>query len=51
VRYYLERLGGYSPPLARALVRGARAARVADRIWAPDFRDRMAVIARAPEGG
>jgi SAM-dependent methyltransferase len=49
VRYYLERLGGYSPPLARALVRGARAARVADRMWAPDFRDRMAVIARAPD--
>jgi SAM-dependent methyltransferase len=48
VRYYLERLGGYSPPLARAFVRAARAARVAERMWAPDFRDRMAVIARAP---
>lgn len=48
VRYYLERIGGYSPPLARLLVRGARAAGVADRMWAPDFRDRMAVIARAP---
>ena len=48
VRYYLARAGGYSPPLARALVRGARAAGVADRMWAPDFRDRMAVIARAP---
>ena len=24
VRYYLERIGGYSPALARALVRGAR---------------------------
>jgi SAM-dependent methyltransferase len=48
VRYYLERVGGYSPPVARALVSGARAARVADRMWAPDFRDRMAVIARAP---
>ncbi|MBA3328124.1 MAG: class I SAM-dependent methyltransferase [Solirubrobacterales bacterium] len=48
VRYYLERVGGYSPPVARALVRGARTARVADRMWAPDFRDRMAVIARAP---
>jgi SAM-dependent methyltransferase len=51
MRYYLERLGGYSPPLARALVRAARAARVAEGIWAPDFRDRMAVIARAPEAG
>jgi SAM-dependent methyltransferase len=49
VRYYLERVGGYSPALARVLVRGARAARLADRMWAPDFRDRMAVIARAPE--
>ena len=49
VRYYLERVGGYSPALARLLVRGARAARLADRMWAPDFHDRMAVIARAPE--
>jgi SAM-dependent methyltransferase len=49
VRYYLERVGGYSPPLARGLVRAAGAAGVADRMWAPDFRDRMAVIARAPE--
>jgi SAM-dependent methyltransferase len=48
VRYYLERVGGYSPPVARALVRGARAARGADRMWAPDFRDRMAVVARVP---
>ena len=48
VRYYLERVGGYSPVVAKMLVRGARAARVADRMWAPDFRDRMAVIARAP---
>jgi SAM-dependent methyltransferase len=48
VRYYLERVGGYSPVVARVLVGGARAAGVADRMWAPDFRDRMAVIARAP---
>ena len=48
VRYYLERIGGYSPALARALVRGAQAAGVAERIWAPDFRDRMAVVARRP---
>jgi len=51
VRYYLERVGGYSPPVAKALVRGAQAVRVADRMWAPDFRDRMAVIARAPGPG
>ena len=49
VRYYLERVSGYSPTLARALVRGARAASLADRMWAPDFHDRMAVIARAPD--
>jgi SAM-dependent methyltransferase len=48
VRYYLQRVGGYSPPLARLLVAAARTARVADRMWAPDFRDRMGVIARAP---
>ena len=49
VRYYLERVGGYSPGLARGLVRAASGARLADRMWAPDFRDRMAVVARAPE--
>ena len=48
VRYYLERIGGYSPLAAKLLVRGAQTARVADRMWAPDFRDRMAVVARAP---
>lgn len=46
VRYYLERIGGYSPPLSRALVSGAERARMAGRMWAPDFRDRMSVIAR-----
>jgi SAM-dependent methyltransferase len=46
VRYYLERIGGYSPPLSRALVGAAGAAGAADAIWAPDFRDRMAMIAQ-----
>lgn len=46
VGYYLSRIEGYSKPAGRALVRGARAAGVADRMWAPDFRDRMFVIAR-----
>lgn len=46
VRYYLQRVEGYSRPLAAALGRGAALAGAADRIWAPDFRDRMAVIAR-----
>lgn len=45
VRYYLERLEGYAPPVSRALVRAAELARVADRLWAPDFRDRMLVLA------
>lgn len=46
VRYYLDRLRGYSPGAARALVAGARRVGVADRMWAPDFRDRMGVVAR-----
>lgn len=46
VGYYLERAGGYSRALAGALTAGARAAGIADRMWAPDFRDRMALIAR-----
>jgi SAM-dependent methyltransferase len=46
VGYYLDRIGGYSRPIARGLVGAARATRVIDRMWAPDFRDRMLVIAR-----
>jgi SAM-dependent methyltransferase len=45
VRYFMMRVGGYSQPLSRALVAGAGAIGVADRIWAPDFRDRMVAIA------
>jgi hypothetical protein len=48
VRYYAERLAGYSPPVARLLVRSAQAAGVEDRLWTPDFRDRMGFIARPP---
>lgn len=48
VGYYLERVGGYSPAVAKALVGAASAAGVADEMWAPDFRDRMAVIAGSP---
>jgi SAM-dependent methyltransferase len=47
VRYYLEKGGGYAPRLSRFLVRGAEAISLAERMWAPDFRDRMTVIARA----
>ena len=51
VRYYLERARGYSRPAASALVGAASALGVADRMWAPDFRDRMAVVARGPAPG
>jgi len=46
VAYYLGRIEGYSRPLGRGLVGAARAANLAERMWAPDFRDRMAVTAR-----
>jgi SAM-dependent methyltransferase len=51
VRYYLDRIGGYSPPVARGLVRGAELVGVAERMWGPDFRDRIAVIARVGDLG
>jgi SAM-dependent methyltransferase len=52
IRYYLDRLRGYSPSLARAAVGMAERARLADRLVTPDFRDRMAVVARRqPPGG
>ena len=50
VRYYLERLEGYSKPVAGAAVAVAERARMADRLVWPDFRDRMAVVARGPAG-
>ncbi|MGI9082321.1 MAG: hypothetical protein ACR2FZ_08585, partial [Thermoleophilaceae bacterium] len=46
VRYYLERLAGYSEPVATGAVAVAERLRVADRLVWPDFRDRMAVVAR-----
>jgi SAM-dependent methyltransferase len=48
VRYYLDRAGGYSETLAHALVRLAERVGVAERLWAPDFRDRMAAVASRP---
>lgn len=53
VRYYLDRIAGYSPALAGGLVAGATKAGLAERIWAPDFGDRMLVVARvgAETGG
>jgi SAM-dependent methyltransferase len=46
VRYYLQRIDGYSDAIATGLVKVATRAGVAERMWAPDFGDRMAVIAR-----
>jgi SAM-dependent methyltransferase len=46
VGYYLDRVGGYSPALSRALVTAGRVAGVAEREWTPDFRDRFEVVAR-----
>jgi SAM-dependent methyltransferase len=46
VSYYLGRVAGYARPVAAALTRSAQAAGVADLMWAPDFRDRMLVLAR-----
>jgi SAM-dependent methyltransferase len=46
VEYYLGRLGGYSEGLGRGVVTAARKVGVASRLWTPDFRDRMLVIAR-----
>lgn len=46
VRYYLGRLSGYSLPLAAGLTRAFEILGLADRQWTPDFRDRMAVVAR-----
>ncbi|MFL5865563.1 MAG: class I SAM-dependent methyltransferase [Thermoleophilaceae bacterium] len=48
VRYYLERLEGYSKPLASGAVAAAELGRAGGRLVWPDFRDRMAVIARHP---
>lgn len=45
VRYYLERIGGYSEPFASLLVAAAERAGISERLWAPDFRDRMLVLA------
>lgn len=55
--YYLSRLNGYSPRVGSGLVRLAARLGAADRLVRPDFRDRMAVVARprpkpaAAEGG
>ena len=37
------------PRLARVATRALELVGLADRMWTPDFRDRMAVVARRPE--
>jgi hypothetical protein len=49
VRYYLDRVGGYSPRLARVLVNVAERVGVSERMWGPDFRDRMVMLATAEQ--
>lgn len=49
VRYYLARLEGYSTAVAGAMTAAADGVGVGDRLVWPDFRDRMAVVAR-PRG-
>jgi SAM-dependent methyltransferase len=50
VRYYLDKGGGYLPGVSRALVGAAERLGLAERMWRPDFRDRMLVIARLAAG-
>jgi SAM-dependent methyltransferase len=47
VAYYLERIGGYSDAAGTLLRRTADRLSLDERLWAPDFRDRMQVVARA----
>lgn len=51
VGYYLGRLGGYKPAIGEMLVGASAALGVRDRLWTPDFRDRMLVVARPVDPG
>jgi SAM-dependent methyltransferase len=46
IEYYLDKGSGYLPGVSRTMVRIARRLHVAHRMWTPDFRDRLLVIAR-----
>lgn len=46
VRYYAERVEGYSRTAAALASRASERAGIADRLVWPDFRDRMALVAR-----
>ncbi len=45
-RYYAERLAGYSSLLERLVLGALRLSKQTERLVAPDFRDRMLVVAR-----
>ena len=45
LRYYLERLEGYSAGAAGAAVRAAERVGLAERLVTPNLRDRLAVFA------
>jgi predicted TPR repeat methyltransferase len=45
VRYYAERLGGYSAAVERLAVGAVARLGLSERLVAPDFRDRVAVVA------
>jgi len=47
VRYYAERFTSFVPGLGSIAARATGRSRFADRLVAPDFHDRMAVIAKA----
>jgi SAM-dependent methyltransferase len=49
-RYYLNKGSGYMPGLSRRLVALAERTGVADRMFTPDFGDRMIVVARPAAG-
>jgi len=48
VRYYLGRISGYSASLSGGLISIAEQLGLVGRLWTPDFRDRMMVIATRP---
>jgi hypothetical protein len=43
--YYAERLGGYSSGVGKVASAALNRAGLADHLVAPDFRDRLAVLA------
>lgn len=51
VGYYIDKGSGYLPGVSRAAHRLAERLGLAGRMWAPDFRDRMLVIARRADEG